>query len=150
MFLALVLHLLGATVWVGGHLILFFTVLPRALRSRDPQVLLAFEERYELIGIPALLLQVATGLWLAHRYVPGILPAFDLADPLHSIIAWKLILLGATALIALHARLRVLPGLNAKRLPFMALHCSPGHHDLSGNAGAWCSGARLSLFLCGE
>lgn len=122
MFLALVLHLIGATVWVGGHLVLLFTVLPQALRKRDPQILLAFEQRYELIGIPALLLQVATGLWLAHKYVPGVLAAFDFADPLHSIVAWKLILLGCTALLALHARLRVLPSLSAKSLPFMGLH----------------------------
>ncbi|MBK7271345.1 MAG: hypothetical protein IPI07_18095 [Flavobacteriales bacterium] len=34
-FLVLVLHLLGAAVWVGGHLVLSLTVLPGALRDRD-------------------------------------------------------------------------------------------------------------------
>lgn len=67
-FIALVLHLLGATVWVGGHLVLLITVLPKALRDRNPHPVLEFEKPFERIGIPALVLQVITGLWLAHRY----------------------------------------------------------------------------------
>lgn len=121
-FLALVLHLLGASIWVGGHLILLFTVLPSALVLRDPLILLNFEKRYERIGVPALLLQVITGIWMAHRYVPGILPAFDFGDRLQSLIAWKLILLLMMVLIGAHARFRIIPRLTQERLPFMALH----------------------------
>ena len=64
------LHLLAATVWTGGHLVLAFTVLPRALRQRSPQALLDFEQGYEHMGMPALLIQVATGLWMALQLVP--------------------------------------------------------------------------------
>ena len=60
--LLLLLHILAATVWTGGHLVLALTVLPRALRARDPQILLQFESGYERVGMPALLLQVLTGL----------------------------------------------------------------------------------------
>jgi uncharacterized membrane protein len=31
-----ILHTLGATVWTGGHLVLAATVLPSALKHRDP------------------------------------------------------------------------------------------------------------------
>ena len=38
----LVLHLLGSSVWVGGHLILAITILPRALKLHDPEILHQF------------------------------------------------------------------------------------------------------------
>jgi len=37
--LLVALHLLGAAVWVGGHLVLSISVLPRALRARDPGII---------------------------------------------------------------------------------------------------------------
>ena len=83
----LILHLLGACIWVGGHLVLLFTILPKALREGDPGAVLRFEHGYERIGIPALLIQAVTGIWLAARYVPGIWPAFTFDDPLRSAVA---------------------------------------------------------------
>jgi putative copper export protein len=118
----LVLHLLGACVWVGGHLVLLLTMLPRALRMKDPSIILGFEERYERVGIPALLVQVASGLWLANRFVPGIWTAFTFSDPLRDVVALKLILLVATILLGAHARLRIIPGLSPQRLPALAWH----------------------------
>jgi uncharacterized membrane protein len=50
------LHVLGATVWTGGHLVLAATVLPRALKERSVDELRRFENGYERIGILALLL----------------------------------------------------------------------------------------------
>jgi hypothetical protein len=38
------LHLVGASVWIGGHLVLATTILPRALRNRDPAIILDFEK----------------------------------------------------------------------------------------------------------
>ena len=68
--LLLTLHLLGACVWTGGHLVLAITVLPRALSRRDVRVLQGFEEPFERIGIPALIVQVLTGVWLAAQFAP--------------------------------------------------------------------------------
>ncbi len=31
----LLLHILGATIWTGGHLVLAVTILPRVLRERS-------------------------------------------------------------------------------------------------------------------
>jgi putative copper export protein len=116
------LHVLAATVWTGGHLVLALTVLPRALRQRSPQVLLDFEQGYERVGMPALLIQVLTGLWMAYAMVPDIGQWFSSDTPLARAIGLKLLLLLMTALIAAHARLRVIPRLSAATLPLMAWH----------------------------
>ena len=48
--LLLLLHILAATIWTGGHIVLSTIVLPRALRERSPEPLLQFERGYEKIG----------------------------------------------------------------------------------------------------
>jgi len=116
----LLTHVLAATIWTGGHLVLATAVLPRALALRDPAVLLTFEGGYERIGMPALLVQVATGLWLAHRIRPDFAHWLSPADSISWLIALKLGLLVATVLTALDARLRIIPRLSAKTLPAMA------------------------------
>ncbi len=118
----LVVHLIGASVWVGGHLVLLLSILPRALRTGDVEPVRAFEDRYERIGIPALLAQVVSGFLLADRFVPGVVDAFRLADALHWIVAAKIILLLLTVLLGAHARFRIIPRLSAKRLPALAGH----------------------------
>jgi putative copper export protein len=120
--IVLILHILGATIWAGGHLVLSLTVLPRALRSRDPRILLDFEEGYERIGMPALVVQVITGLWLAHRLVPNVGDWFGFATVSATHVAYKLILLLLTLMLAMHARLRLIPNLNAQNLPVLAGH----------------------------
>ncbi len=116
------LHLLGATVWTGGHLILATTILPAALRARDPAILLGFEQRYERIGMPALLVQVVSGLWLAWQRAPD--PAGWLAPdtPGERAVSIKLGLLALTVVLALSARLRLIPRLTIETLPILAVH----------------------------
>ncbi len=123
--IVLFLHLLGATIWTGGHLVLAVSVLPRVLRERSPADLLRFEAAYERIGMPALAVQVATGLWLAWRMVPdpGAWLAFD--NPVTSLIGVKLLLLATTVGLALDARLRVLPKLSERNLVDLAWHVVP-------------------------
>jgi putative copper export protein len=116
----LFLHLLAATVWTGGHLVLVATVLPRALRARNPRILLDFEQGYEKIGMPALLIQVATGLWMAHQQAPVLAHWLAPTNPVESLIRMKLGLLAITVLTALDARLRIIPNLTAQTLPAMA------------------------------
>ena len=116
----LLAHILGATIWTGGHLVLAGTVLPRALASRDPAVLLAFESGFERIGMPALLVQVFSGVWMAYTIRPDVGDWFTLADSTSRLITLKLGLLLATALTALDARFRIIPGLSAETMPAMA------------------------------
>ena len=118
----LIAHLLGATIWTGGHLILSLVVLPKALKAKELTGLMAFEEQFEKIGMPALVLQIITGLWMAYRLLPDVSLWFGFNNDLSVLITAKLMLLAATVLVALHARFRVIPTLSVARLGFFALH----------------------------
>lgn len=121
----LILHVLSATIWTGGHLVLALVVLPRVLRQKALGDLERFESGFERIGIPALLIQVATGVWLAHRLVPDIGRWFSFSDPLARTVGIKLVLLGLTVVLALDARLRIIPRLSEKNLPSLVWHIVP-------------------------
>ncbi|QPK64098.1 CopD family protein [Methylomonas sp. LL1] len=116
----LLAHILAATVWTGGHLVLAFTVLPRALAAQDPKILLDFEAGFERIGMPALFVQVVSGLWMAHLLEPDFSSWITMNSLQGKLIALKLTLLIVTILTALDARFRVIPNLSASTLPAMA------------------------------
>lgn len=121
----LVLHILSATIWTGGHIVLSVVVLPRVLRERSPEMLLEFESRYEKLGMPALIVQVVTGLLLAYRLVPDVGQWVSMADPSSHPIAAKLVLLALTVGFAIDARFRVIPALSKNNLVVMAWHIIP-------------------------
>lgn len=121
-FWLLFLHLLGSAIWVGGHIILTLAILPKALVTHDPTRLLAFETVFERIGLPALGVQVVTGLWLSFRVAPDASTWINVGDPLGRAIIMKLVLLTTTIVLALHARLALIPRLNAQNLPILAAH----------------------------
>jgi len=120
--LLLIVHLLAATIWVGGHLILSIRYLPRALRQKDASIIRQFEESYEAMGLPALLTLVASGIWMACDY--GVMPIdwFEFGNAIEMVVSIKLMLLLATLLLALHARLFIIPKLNSDNLILMAIH----------------------------
>lgn len=123
--LALLLHILAATIWTGGHIVLSVVVLPKVLRERSPARLLEFESVYEKIGMPALIIQVITGLFLAYRMLPDLGLWLDFSNPLTHPILLKLLLLTLTLCFALSARFRVIPNLSEKTLTTMAWHIVP-------------------------
>ena len=123
--LALLLHILAATIWTGGHIVLSVVVLPKVLRERSPARLLEFESVYEKIGMPALIIQVITGLFLAYRMLPDLSLWLDFSNPLTHPILLKLLLLTLTLCFALSARFRVIPNLSEKTLTTMAWHIVP-------------------------
>lgn len=120
--LLLILHLIGAAIWVGGHLILTLGILPEVLRKKDPQILLNFEQKYEKIGMPALVIMVITGVWMAYQFGFGFSTWFQFKNPVETVISLKLLLLFVTILFALSAQFLVLPRLSGKTLPLMAFH----------------------------
>ncbi len=120
MRILLYFHLLGASVWIGGHLVLALGILPGALLRRDVQAIRNFEQVFEKIGLPALLLQVVTGLWLASLWLPHALWLGD--SPQATLIQSKLGLLALTAALGVHARLVLIPRLSAERLPALGWH----------------------------
>ena len=115
-------HILGATVWTGGHIVLSLAVLPRVLKENSPERLLEFESAFERIGKPAMLVQIITGLLLAHRLLPDVYLWLDWSNPVSRVVGMKLMLLALTILLAVDAKLRVLPKLSNKNLWDMAAH----------------------------
>lgn len=123
--LLLPVHILAATIWTGGHLVLALTILPRALKEKSAADLMRFESAFEQVGIPALVVQVATGLWLAHRMVPDAALWFDPGNPSGRLIGAKLLLLAVTIAFAVDARLRVVPKLTDDTIGSLAWHIIP-------------------------
>lgn len=123
--LLLFLHILGATIWTGGHIVLSVVILPKVLKERSPERLLEFESVYEKVGMPALIIQILTGLALAHRILPDVGEWFSFSNPLSTLIAFKLGLLALTVCFAVDARFRVVPSLSADSLTDMAWHIIP-------------------------
>ncbi|WP_299587828.1 CopD family protein [uncultured Microbulbifer sp.] len=121
----LFIHLLGATVWTGGHLILACTILPNVFRDKDIAFLSRFESHYEKIGIPALIIQILSGLYLAYTLLPDLSQWFDFSHPVSRLVAFKLILLACTFLLAIDARLRIIPNLSKNNLKSLAYHIIP-------------------------
>jgi len=118
----LLLHILAATIWTGGHLVLAVTVLPRVLKEKSPNELLRFESAYERLGIPALIIQVATGLWLAYRMVPDVGQWLSFDSSVTRLIGAKILLLAATVAFAADARIRIIPRLSEENLTSLAWH----------------------------
>jgi putative copper export protein len=117
-----ILHTLGATVWTGGHLVLAVTVLPQALKNRDPDRILQFEKHFEGFGLVALLLQVITGLWLTWIYFPDFHHFWAFDSFLSVYIGIKLGLLLGTLALAVHARFFIIPNLTKETLNSLAYH----------------------------
>ena len=117
----LLLHILGACVWAGGHLVLLFRIFPGAVKAHSARLLLDFEQRFEALGIGALVTQVVTGLWLASRLVPPSM-WFNPAIPASQMIMIKFGVIIGTAAFALDARFRVLPRMSDDRVATMRWH----------------------------
>ena len=115
-------HLVGACIWVGGHLVLALRILPAALAGKNVAAITQFEQAYEKIGLPAFAVQIVTGFWLALRLVPDLSMWFDLSDPLARAILLKLACLATSLALALHARLALIPHLSAATLPALGWH----------------------------
>lgn len=120
--LTLLLHIISATVWVGGHILLCLRILPEALKAKDPSIVLQFEKRYEIIGIPSLLIQVITGVFLAYRYNVTIDKWFSFSNSIEKAVSLKLILLLLTIVLAVHARFFIIPRLRPGNLNMLAWH----------------------------
>ncbi len=117
-----IVHALAATVWTGGHLVLDLRVLPRALKEQSAVRIRDFEELFEPLGLTALAIQVITGLWMGWVYLPGYQGFFDPSNPIGMLIGTKLVLLAATAALAVHARLRLIPQIGDNNLSGLAWH----------------------------
>ena len=120
-WVVLSLHILGATIWAGGHLVLALTILPNAIKQQRAATITEFEQRFERIGLPALAVQIVTGLWLAEHLLGSPDHWFE-GNSLARTVQVKLGLLAVTIGLAVHARFRVIPTLSDATLPTLAWH----------------------------
>jgi len=86
---------------------------------------LQFESAYEKIGMPALIIQIITGLILAYRMLLDFGQWLDFPNPITHVLAMKFILLALTIGFAVDAKFRVIPSLSDKNLVAMAWHIVP-------------------------
>ena len=121
----LVLHLIAATIWVGGHLVLAIGYLPKALKHKDFSFISNFEKTYEPIGMPSLAVLVITGILMAYDYNAGLSSWFSFASPIERVVSLKIAFFLISICFAISAQTRVLPKLRKgqlSKLPEMAVH----------------------------
>ncbi|MDQ8204891.1 CopD family protein [Pelagicoccus sp. SDUM812003] len=117
-----VLHLLGACVWVGWHLALAFSLLPQALRVQDNFLWHRIESVYRTVGIPALVVQTMTGFLLAYGHLPRVGSWFDFDNPMGRLIGMKILLLALTFGLGIDLRFRLLPRIETTGLGILRWH----------------------------
>lgn len=128
MKLMLFLHLIGACIWVGGHLYLAIRVMPPILKDNDVPSFIKFEQSYEPLGMSALIVQVITGIYMANAYIPNLTMLFNgQSGVLGHLILGKALWLLLTIITAIHARFFIVAKLingtyNANTLKLMYGH----------------------------
>ncbi|MBL0333086.1 MAG: copper resistance protein CopD [Chlorobi bacterium] len=118
----LILHIIGASIWAGGHIILLFVFLPKALKEKNFKIIETFEIRFEKIGIPSLISQIVTGVILAYHYNVNFLTWFSFSTPIEKVVSIKLLLLILTLILAIHAKFFIIPKLNNSNLFNLGIH----------------------------
>lgn len=117
----IMMHTLGAAIWIGGHAVLVFAILPRALRDGNAGRVLDFERSYGRLGLAALATQLVTGLWLASRWVGQWSTILSDPTPQGRLVLLKLLALALTIVLAGFTHHRVLPRINERGLRAFAM-----------------------------
>lgn len=117
----LIIHLLAATIWVGGHLLLAICYLPTALKKKDPHIILNFEKKFEILGMSSLVLLIITGVWMAYDFGVTAETWFHFSSGFEKVVSIKLILLLCTFICAVCAQLYVIPKLNIYNIKSIAI-----------------------------
>jgi putative copper export protein len=91
----LFLHILGATVWVGGQIALA-GVVPVVRRSGGSETARAVARRFQLIAWPAFALLIGTGIWNLFAINVG-----DQSGSYRTTLVVKLILVAVSGVAAL-------------------------------------------------
>lgn len=114
----LIIHLLAATVWVGGHLILLLRYVPKAIKNKSLDELSAFRKNFEPVGMPSLFILIITGIIMAYDYNVTIDKWFLFENAIEKIVSIKLILLFISLCLAFITIKFVLPSID-KLSPFL-------------------------------
>ena len=117
----LIIHLLAATVWIGGHLILSTRYLPEAIKTKDLEKLKVFKDKFEPIGMPSLITLVITGVLMAYDYDVTITKWFSFSNGIEKVISIKLILFITSLTLASSAQLFIFPKLTPTRYHYVTI-----------------------------
>lgn len=117
----LIIHLLAATIWVGGHLILLLLYVPKAIKTKSLEELSIFRKNFEPVGMPSLFILIITGILMAYDYNITFEKWFLFENSIEKIVSIKLILLLISLTLAFITIKFVLPSIN-KISPFI-LYC---------------------------
>jgi len=112
----LIIHLICAAVWVGGHLFLVIRIIPKAIKEKNSSILKNFKNRFEPIGMPALILLLVSGILLAYQYNVKIATWFSFSNAIEKVVSIKLILLLCTFLLAMTAEFLIFPKLTENNI----------------------------------
>ncbi|MCP4092693.1 MAG: hypothetical protein GY747_04520 [Planctomycetes bacterium] len=104
---------MSASIWFGGYVVLFFIVLPKAKRDKNPEFFIEFEQSFQKIGFPALLTQFVTGPILAMHFYSNPIDWFKFQTPHQDHIASKIIFLFIIVILVLRTRRNTVPRLRA-------------------------------------
>ena len=114
----LIIHLLAATIWVGGHLILLLRYVPKAIKTKSLDELSVFRKNFEPVGMPSLFVLIVTGIIMAYDYNVTIEKWFLFENAIEKIVSIKLILLFISLTLAFITIKFVLPSID-KLSPFI-------------------------------
>lgn len=89
----IILHILGASIWIGGLLIMALGVLPKAKKANNSSLLKDYEGSFHILGMIALTLQFLTGFRLAMIYAGGMKGLFDFSNHAAVLFIWKFVLI---------------------------------------------------------
>ncbi len=112
----LIIHLLAASVWVGGHLFLVLRILPATIQQKDITILNDFRAKFGKIGMPSLFILVVTGILLAYDYDVTVTKWFSFSSPIEKIVSTKLVLLFTSLALAIHSQKIIFPKLTSERI----------------------------------
>lgn len=121
-FLLVLGHIIFATIWVGGHLLLCLGILPRAIKNKDISMVQNFESVYERIGIPSLIGQIITGFFLFYLHTNEWNVLLDWQNFYGRHFLLKVVILLFTIILAVHARFRIIPTLSEKNFMLLVGH----------------------------
>lgn len=116
-----ILHLLGASVWIGGHIVLLTMVLPAASHEHRVEPLSRFERGLGRLGLAALVVQLVTGLWLAHTWLGSWGAIFESPTPRSHLILSKLVVLALLVAVVGYRYHKLLPALRPDRMGLYTL-----------------------------
>lgn len=117
--ITLIIHLLAATIWVGGHLILLIRYVPKAITTNSLAELSDFRKNFEPVGMSALVILIITGILMAYDYGISVDKWFAFEGSIEKIVSIKVLLLLLSLLLAFIATKFVFPKLQNTSSPVL-------------------------------